>query len=113
MFKLDLEPTFEATVVIPQPGGVRVPVRATFRYLDEEGYREAFEATRNLPAPQFVARLVMGWDEQDDAKGLWQGMPMPFGEAALAELAKKQPRAMRAFIETYHHEALGLPLKNF
>jgi hypothetical protein len=112
MFKLDLDPTFEATVVIPQPGGARIPVRVTFRCMDEDAYRAAYEATRAKPSHEFVGQLVSGWAETDDQAGRWQGMPMPCTPATLEQLAKKQPRSMQAFVDTFHHEILGLPLKN-
>lgn len=111
MFKLDLEPTFEATVKIPQPGGGRVAVRVTFNYLDAEAYRETFEAHRALPAVQWVGKLVAGW-ETSDREEQWEGMPMPYSQGALEALAKKQPRAIGALIDAYQHEVLGLPLKN-
>lgn len=111
MFKLDLEPTFDATVKIPQPGGGRVAVRVTFNYLDGEAYRDTFEAHRNQPAVQWVGKLVAGW-ETEDCEEQWEGMPMPYSQAALETLVKKQPRALSALIDTYQHEVLGLPLKN-
>lgn len=111
MFKLDLEPTFEATVRIPQPGGARVPVRVRFNFLDADAYRETFEACRDLPAVAWVGKLVAGW-ETTDCEGQWEGMPMPYSQEALETLAKKQPRAVSALIDAYQHEALGLPLKN-
>jgi len=111
MFKLDLEPTFEATVRIPQPGGVKTPVRVRFNYLDADQYRDTFAEYRNKPAVEWVGRLVAGW-ETEDCKDEWQGMPMPYSAEALALLATKQPRAIGALIDAYQHEVLGLPLKN-
>lgn len=111
MFTLDLEPTFEATVRVPQPGGKVVPVRVRFNYLDAEAYAATFEKFRARPAVEWVGRLVAGWEEQD-REGEWHGMPMPFSQEALQALANKQPRAIAAFIDAYQHEVLGLPLKN-
>lgn len=111
MFKLDLDPTFDATVRIPQPGGRRVPVRVKFNFLDADQYRETFEKYRSAPAVKWLAHLIASW-ETEDREGEWEGMPMPFSEAALEKLASKQPRAVSAFIDAYQHEVLGLPLKN-
>ncbi len=67
MFQLDLAPTFEATVRIPQPGGARVAVRVRFHYLDAEQYAQTFEACRDKPAVEWVGRLVAGWETEDRA----------------------------------------------
>ncbi len=111
MFQLDLAPTFEATVRIPQPGGARVAVRVRFQYLDAEQYAQTFEACRDKPAVEWVGRLVAGWETEDRA-GQWEGMPMPYSQGALETLAVKQPRAVAALIDAYQHEVLGLPAKN-
>ncbi|MDD3675807.1 phage tail assembly chaperone [Thauera propionica] len=111
MFKLDLAPTFGATVRIPQPGGAKVAVRVTFNYLDADQYRATFDKYRTKPAAEWLTQLIAGW-ETEDLPGEWEGMPMPFSQDALAQLAIKQPRAIAAFVDTYQHEVLGLPLKN-
>lgn len=111
MFKLELDPTFDATVQIPQPGGKRVPVRVCFNYLDADAYAASFEAFRNKPTVEWVGSLVQSWSTEDK-DGQWQGMPQPYSLDALRELAKAQPRALIAFIDTYQHEVLGIPLKN-
>lgn len=112
MFKLQPDPTFVANVRLRQPGGVVRTLRVTFRYLDQDAYTAAFEATRDKMAEEFVARLVANWDTADGPNGEWEGIELPYSPAALTELRRAQPAAMRAFIDTYHHEVLGLPLKN-
>lgn len=111
MFKLELEPTFDATVQIPQPGGKRVAVRVRFNYLDAAAYTENFEAYRDKPAVEWVSTLVQSW-ATDDKKDQWHGMPEPYSLEALRRLFEAQPRAFHAFVDTYQHEVLGLPLKN-
>lgn len=111
MFKLDLDPTFDVTVYIPQPGRKPVPVRIRYNYLEPEPYRETFQRYRDQPAVDWLACLVNGWDT-NDKPGQWQGMPMPYSIEALHTLAAKQPRAIAAMIDAYQHEMYGVPLKN-
>lgn len=112
MFKVEQDPTFEATVVLDLPGGRSTPIRVTYHYLVGDAYQGHFERTRNSPAHEFLGGLVADWATEDDPKKRWEGMPMKYSPEALENLLKAVPRVAKALTAHYNHEVLGFPLGN-
>ena len=112
MFKLEIDPTFDANVEIRKPGGGSQTIRVTYRYMPKSAYNDLFKEKGQESAIVLAQDIVVGWEEKDDKQGRYQGMPMPFSAEAMEQLDDAQPRAMSAIIATYVSEMQGFGLKN-
>lgn len=65
-FSLDPNPTFQATVEIPLPGGEKAPVKFTFKHRDRDGLRAFMDGTPDKDAADVVLEAAAGWDLDDE-----------------------------------------------
>jgi hypothetical protein len=100
LFKIDGEPTFEATVQIPAPGGAR-PLKVAFKWLDRDAFAAYCKDGKEKGDAQFLFGLLERW-EADAA----------CDEAGITRLLAKYPQAGRAIFEVYQKELLGVEAKN-
>jgi len=93
MFKLQPDPTFTATVMIPQPGGDPLGLDLEFRHMGRAAFMElATEAQGGrLSDLDAALRLVVGW----------QNMDAEFSPENLAKLLDNYIPAADAIVQAY------------
>lgn len=93
MFKLNPSPTFEATVMIPQPGGDPVGLDLVCHHMRRSEFMALTEAIRSGEVSELHAllRLVCGWKNVD----------AEFSDENLAALMDNYPAAALAIPQAY------------
>lgn len=64
-FKLDVAPTFKATVLIPVHGGNTAPVEFEFNHVTKDEYLTIFSPENVLTDVELIQKLCAGWDLDD------------------------------------------------
>jgi hypothetical protein len=60
MFNLDPAPTFDATVLIPVPGGPPAPLRLRFKHMGRKAVQAWVADAKDRDDAQFLLRVVAG-----------------------------------------------------
>lgn len=102
MFKLEPNPTFEATVRIPVPGGDAAPLRLVFKHRRKSEVQQLVEAAAGREDIDLVADIVAGWHDVD----------APFDRKHLAALLDAYPAAAGAILQAWGAELSGAAAKN-
>ncbi|MGX5220229.1 phage tail assembly chaperone [Pseudomonas sp. S9] len=89
-FKLDADPTFEATVDIPVPGGKSAPVKFTFKHRTKDELAEMFGPKSKLSNAETVLKIVAGWDLDDE-----------LNEASINKLEQNYQASINAIVNKY------------
>ena len=106
MFKLQPNPTFEASITIPVPGGTEGKIKFKFKRLGKKALRDLF------------ASLQEEGNEREDADVIgdivegWSGVDTEFSKEALETLCDAYPGATTAIILGYNKEMLEGKVKN-
>lgn len=99
--RLEPNPTFDAPVLIPVPGGEPVPVRFTFRHRTRDAVKEWVDSLAERTDPQIIEDVASGWELDDD-----------FTAENIDRLCQNYGGAAQAIFETYLRELRGAREKN-
>lgn len=99
-FKLVPNPTFQASVSIPVPGGETGTLNITFKHRPLKELT-ALELEEGKTIPSLLVDLIDGW-----------ALPEPFSAENLDTLLNNYPQAGQAIMKTYYEELLGAREKN-
>lgn len=94
--KLNPDPTFQAKVGIPVPGG-NADIVVTLKYRDRDELASWTTANETTGELEVMADVVLGWDLEDE-----------FGADNLKRLCDKYPGASRAIVTAYVRELAGI-----
>lgn len=61
-FKLDVAPTFPATVEIPVPGGGVAPVKVEFKHHTKDQMDELFDREASIPDNALMLKILASWE---------------------------------------------------
>lgn len=92
-FKLDAEPTFEATVDIPVPGGKTAPVKFTFKHRTKDAMSDLFKPDSAMADVELIQELVQGWELDDK-----------FNKASIEKLLQNYQASAGAIVRKYLDE---------
>jgi hypothetical protein len=97
MFNLDPAPTFDATVLIPVPGGPPAPLRLRFKHMGRKAVQAWVADAKDRDDAQFLLRVVVNWEGVQDAVG----DDVPFTHAAFAQLLDAYASSGREIFDAY------------
>lgn len=103
LISLQLPPTFDATVLIPLPGGDSGELTITFKHRDRTKFLGFLETTTqpegqdaNEYETALILRMAEGW-----------GLEAEFTEANVRTLVNNYPTAAAAILQAYYSEVTG------
>lgn len=102
MLKLQPNPTFEAKVLVPVPGGKDVEVTFTFNHKGREAIKEFAERAKAAEDIDSVSEIVSGWD----------GIDAAFSRENLAALLDAYPALSARIIQAWFDEIASAKTKN-
>lgn len=110
MFKLQPNPTFEAQIAIPVPGGGEDKIKFKFKRLGRKALRSLFdelnaktaEAVSEVDETEILLKVVEGWS----------GVDAEFNAENLATLCDNYPGAIGAILGNYSSKMVGAQEKN-
>jgi hypothetical protein len=66
LFKLDPNPTFDALVAIPVPGGSKADVKFTFKHRSKTELEEFLSSNQSMDDTALVNSIATGWELDDE-----------------------------------------------
>ncbi len=110
MFKLQPNPTFEAQIAIPVPGGGEDKIKFKFKRLGRKALRGLFEELNSktdgevseVDETEILLKVVEGWS----------GVDAEFNAENLATLCDNYPGAIGAILGSYSSKMVGVQEKN-
>jgi hypothetical protein len=106
MFKLQPNPTFKSSVLIPIPGGKDGKITVIFKHKGRKALQE------------FFASLTDEKNTRTDVEALaeliadWEGVDVKYSEEALEQLLDAYPSAAMAMFDAYRAAVLDARVKN-
>jgi hypothetical protein len=109
MFTLDPNPTFTATVQVPQPGSdATQPLTLVFKHKGRKALDAWIKTSTGRSDLEFLAEVVQGWQDVVAANG----EPVAYGPQAFESLLDEHRHAGKAIYDTYMRELLEERTKN-
>jgi len=104
MFTIKANPTFDATVKIPVPGGQTADLALTFKHMTRDKVKEFFDraASSEETDGSLLSEIIAGWT----------GVDAEFSEEALDELCQNYHGAIPAIFDCYLAELSKARSKN-
>ncbi|SER52324.1 MULTISPECIES: phage tail assembly chaperone [Pseudomonas] len=66
LFKLDPNPTFDALVAIPVPGGSKADVKFTFKHRSKTELEDFLSTNKDMDDTTLVKSIADGWELDDE-----------------------------------------------
>lgn len=108
MFKLHPNPTFTAKVQITVAEGPPAVIDVTFKHKGRTALAAFMLEARGRPHAEVLAEIIADWSGPLDDKG----EPVPYGEAALAQLVDNYGAAGDEMLGAYGKALLESRVKN-